>query len=141
MHTQHDVIDTGSGADLMAYEYWDHMADPLHFGDFGRLTTKLIWFVFSLALSGLYLSGACLHVQRLRTRSGARHRWPVVGAQRLADVASGVAVFIGGWLALTLAIIAVWLWLLWPPAPTRGLSRNNPQGSKMISLSSSSCGY
>jgi len=107
MNTQHDVIDTGSGADLMAYEYWDHMADPLHFGDFGGLTTKLIWFVFGLELSGLCLSGAWLQVQRLRIRSGARQRWPIDGAQRLPDIATGVAVFIGGSLALTLAIIGV----------------------------------
>jgi len=106
------------------------MADPLHFRDFGGLTTKLIWFVFGLALSGLCLSGVWLRVQRLRIRSGARHRWPVDGAQRLPDIATGVAVFIGGWLALTLAIIGVWVRLLWRPEFGRSVSRDNPEEAK-----------
>lgn len=41
-----------------------HTADPLHFGNFGGLATKLIWVVFGLALTGMAASGAVIFVRR-----------------------------------------------------------------------------
>ena len=43
------------------------MADPLHFGYFGGLATKLVWFVFGVGLSGLSISGVLLTWRRLKT--------------------------------------------------------------------------
>lgn len=54
---------------------WSHMADPLHFGTFGGLTTKLIWFLFGLFLSGLSLTGGWLHLKRLEKAADGRVRW------------------------------------------------------------------
>lgn len=48
--------------------YLNEIADPLHFGYFGRLPTKIIWFVFGLALTGLSISGVWLTWKRLKTK-------------------------------------------------------------------------
>ncbi|HWO43521.1 MAG TPA: PepSY-associated TM helix domain-containing protein [Candidatus Eisenbacteria bacterium] len=45
-------------------ERWVHTADPLHFGDFGGLWSKLTWVFFGLLLCGLAASGAAVYVKR-----------------------------------------------------------------------------
>ena len=78
-----EVLWQNAAGDLSPYWLWSNMADPLHFGNFGGLASKLVWFVFGLALSGLILSGTYLHARRLGRLSdgqAGRHRWPGTAA-------------------------------------------------------------
>lgn len=43
---------------------WTHTADPLHFGGFGGLWSKLIWFASGLVLAALCFSGVAVYCLR-----------------------------------------------------------------------------
>ncbi|MEI5638412.1 MULTISPECIES: PepSY-associated TM helix domain-containing protein [unclassified Pseudoalteromonas] len=47
--------------------YLNEYADPLHFGYFAGLTSKLIWFVFGVALTGLSFTGVLMTWKRTKS--------------------------------------------------------------------------
>lgn len=59
------VLLVNDGRDLNLHQRISEAADPLHFGTWGGLATKLIWFVFGLALTGLSVSGVAIYALRL----------------------------------------------------------------------------
>lgn len=69
------VLEVQRPEDMNSTRRWVHTADPLHFGDFGGLATKLLWVAWGLALTGLCLSGATVYAKRM-----ASARRPAAGA-------------------------------------------------------------
>jgi uncharacterized iron-regulated membrane protein len=120
-------------AGLRPLHRWIEMADPLHFGNFGGLVSKTIWFLFGVGLSGLCLTGAYLQAKRQQRHDPANRRAPitiayiVTGATLLASIWFGyqemlsygkedhlpavplaAVLIVGLWLLSTVAAIAVW---------------------------------
>jgi uncharacterized iron-regulated membrane protein len=58
------VIGERVASEMAAIERWVHTADPLHFGNFGGLATKLIWVAFGLLLTGLCATGVVIFTKR-----------------------------------------------------------------------------
>ena len=72
-----EILWRNDSGDLPPYWVVSNIADPLHFGTFGGIWSKLLYFAFGLILSGLILSGTWLHAHRLAREAGkaSRHRW------------------------------------------------------------------
>lgn len=147
-------------AEMPVYWIWSNMADPLHFGYFGGLISKVLWFVFGLVLCGLILTGTYLHARRLAREAGGagRYHWPgtsaavivtllilLAGVRQWPALDPGVVAVIVGWTGLTLLIIAAWVWMLWNPGTFRtatprrddraekGTNNSGPQSTPHIS--------
>ena len=63
--------------DLNLHQRISEMADPLHFGTFGGIWTKLVWFVFGALMTGLSISGAAIYALRIMKQNRQR---PTLGA-------------------------------------------------------------
>jgi uncharacterized iron-regulated membrane protein len=64
------VLDSIRGEDLSVHQRISEMADPLHFGTWGGLSTKLLWFCFGLMLTGLSVTGIVVSSLRLHREAG-----------------------------------------------------------------------
>ena len=64
-----EVLQLQKWKEFSAYYQVNEMADPLHFGYFGGLASKLVWFVFGAGLSGLSITGVWLTWRRLKSKT------------------------------------------------------------------------
>lgn len=103
-----EVLTVHRAEALRPLHRWVQTADPLHFGDFGGLWSKLVWFILGALLCLLMAAGAVVYIRRtsaamipLRTPPSARDlatalpfkhmhrwRWPTVALVVVGPVAS-----------------------------------------------------
>lgn len=81
------VVETRTPASMNALQVVAHLADPLHYGTFGGLWTKAIWFLFGCVLTGMSLTGFLIWSKRTRVRVPARQpkRIRVQTAKRVVE--------------------------------------------------------
>ncbi len=87
------------GTDLSVHQRISEMADPLHFGTFGGIWTKLIWFVFGVLLTGLSISGAAIYALRIMK---SRREEPSIASTTALSVAG-----MGRWAWFSLTLLAL----------------------------------
>ena len=96
------VLRVADARELGVHQRISEMADPLHFGTFGGLATKAIWFVFGVGLSALAVSGVMIYGHRLLRRErrapatapALQHGWRGMGPWRWPATALVVASFV-----------------------------------------------
>jgi len=59
------VLLTARGEDLNLHQRISEAADPLHFGTFGGILTRVIWFVFGLIMTSLSVTGVMIYSLRM----------------------------------------------------------------------------
>jgi len=60
------VLATHTTENMNIHQYISEIADPLHFGTWGGITTQIIWFVVGLGLSAGSLTGTLIWFRRTR---------------------------------------------------------------------------
>lgn len=112
-----DVIHVARDRDLGWVQWLNQIADPLHFGNFGGLPLKLIWFTFGLFMTGLSISGVWLTWRRLKSRGASRMQLCMLPILVLAGV-SGSLTYVGlnlpiqsgmGLIAPAWFVVGLWL--------------------------------
>jgi uncharacterized iron-regulated membrane protein len=92
------VLLKAEGARLNWRQRIGEAADPLHFGTWGGLASKLVWFLFGAALTGLCVTGVMIYALRLKRAD----------AQRRGSVGRALA-GMGVWAYVALALVVVGL--------------------------------
>lgn len=64
----YEVMQTQKATEIGTVMFINDMADPLHFGNWGGLATKIIWFILGLGISSLVLSGIWITLKRKATK-------------------------------------------------------------------------
>ena len=69
------VVHSQRSAEIGWVAYLNELADPIHFGSFGSLVTKLIWFAFGVSMLTLTLTGVWLTWRRVKDRTPTTAQW------------------------------------------------------------------
>jgi uncharacterized iron-regulated membrane protein len=102
------VVSVVRGEELSVHQRISEMADPLHFGTWGGMATKVVWLLFGLLMTGLSVTGVMIYSLRLK---GAYDAVPGrAGGVRRAVAGMGVAFYpSAGLVLLSLAMLPGWL--------------------------------
>ena len=60
------VVGSYRGEDLDFHTRVSEASDPLHFGYFGGIGTKLLWFILGLMMTAMSITGVVINAARLR---------------------------------------------------------------------------
>lgn len=96
-----EILDRRMAEEMGPLDRWTVTSDPLHFGTFGGLPTKILWFVLGLGVSTLIPVGATIWYRRA-SRSADGQRSASTGAKR-SRTTKLISVFVNG----TILVVAM----------------------------------
>jgi len=89
----YEVLKVQRAEELNTATWINDIADPLHFGYWGGLPTKILWFISGLGISGLVLSGIWVALRRKLKKKQASKR-KVIGVWKYINwLVTGVLLF------------------------------------------------
>lgn len=103
------ILGVAKGEQLNAHQRISEAADPLHFGTWGHMTTKIIWFLFGAMLTGLSITGVMILSLRLKNAYDDEQASRGSGISRALR---GMGVWVypsAGMVLLSLAMFPGWL--------------------------------
>lgn len=80
----YEVVSVQKATEIGALMYLNDIADPLHFGYWGGLTTKIIWFIFGMGITGLIGSGIWITFNRKAIKR-KKNNEKIMGAWRYVN--------------------------------------------------------
>ena len=86
------VVAQLDGRQLDVHQRISEMADPLHFGTFGGIWTKSLWFLFGAALTAMAVTGTMIYAMRLVKAPRNQDQWSTL---RIAWRGMGIWAYIG----------------------------------------------
>lgn len=104
------VLSVWKGESLSVHQRIGEMADPLHFGTWGGMTTKIIWFLFGVAMTALAVTGIVIYSVRLKKAYTVEQPSNPPGWLRRAWLGMGAWGYVGaGMVLLSFAMLPGWL--------------------------------
>lgn len=67
-----EVVDVWTPETIGVNAYLNEYIDPLHFGNFGGIWTKFIWFLFGIALTAMSVTGVMMTWKRVKSKTITR---------------------------------------------------------------------
>lgn len=67
-----DIVDVWTPESIGVNAYLNEYIDPLHFGNFGGIWSKLIWFMFGIALTAMSVTGVAMTWKRVKSKAITR---------------------------------------------------------------------
>lgn len=86
------VVGVQKAEEIPTVMYLNDIADPIHFGKWGGLTTKILWFLGGASICGLILTGIWIALKRQAIQKSAANRKPVMGAWRFVNWSLGMLI-------------------------------------------------
>lgn len=81
---RYEILEVQKAKELSTVIWLNDIADPLHFGYWGGLTTKIIYFIFGLALSSLILTGLYI-AQKRKVKNESERKSKKLGPWRFIN--------------------------------------------------------
>lgn len=112
----YEIVASQNAKDIDTIVWISDVADPLHFGYWGGLTTKIIWFIIGIGISSLILSGIWITLKRKAAKKKGKKE-PVLGVWKYVNFGVNAALLFFMYKTLIKSLVAthiiIYITLIW----------------------------